>query len=210
MKTSRLFEASEVDIEDLLNDYPLANIISGNSESLEASAIPLILYRESDEEPVLIGHFARANAQVAQLRESPFALVIFQGDQAYISPSWFADRTQAPTWNFATVHYWVQIEFFESDETSLFAVDLLTERMESGRDAAWKSDEMGQRRDKMLGAIIAFRARILRREVKFKLGQNERDIELGQSVRALEKNGHTKMADCMRHANRNRNSDQKF
>jgi transcriptional regulator len=105
----------------------------------------LILTRDQQGDLSLLGHFAKVNPQIQQLRQDPNALIIFQGPHAYISPSWFADRTQAPTWNFATVHFSVAIEFLESETDSRHAVDALTAHMEEGRPNAWSAADMGER-----------------------------------------------------------------
>jgi hypothetical protein len=47
-------------------------------------------------------------------------------------------------------------------------------------------DEMGARRDRLITGIVAFRAHLRERRVKFKLGQDERDSEYSDIVRALQ------------------------
>ena len=44
---------------------------------------------------------------------------------------------------------------------------------------------MGSRYDRLVSGIIAFRAHIRERRVKFKLGQDERDSEYADIMRAL-------------------------
>ena len=50
---------------------------------------------------------ARANPQWRDLAESPEALVVFQGPDHYISPSWYATKRETgkvvPTWNYVMV-----------------------------------------------------------------------------------------------------------
>jgi FKBP-type peptidyl-prolyl cis-trans isomerase (trigger factor) len=55
-----------------------------------------------------------------------------------------------------------------------------------------------------LPGIVAFRGRIIARQVKFKLGQNERMPELEQSLFGLEKEGRFDIATMMQQANQER------
>ncbi len=56
---------------------------------------------------VLKGHLARANRQWRDFDPSVAALVVFQGAEAYITPSWYATKVETgkvvPTWNYAIV-----------------------------------------------------------------------------------------------------------
>ena len=55
----------------------------------------------------LRAHVARANPQWRALPENPEALVIFQGSDHYVSPSWYATKRETgkvvPTWNYVMV-----------------------------------------------------------------------------------------------------------
>jgi len=50
----------------------------------------------------------RSDRGIARLRAG--ALVIFQGPQAYVSPSWYPSKAEhgkvVPTWNYVAVHAW--------------------------------------------------------------------------------------------------------
>jgi predicted FMN-binding regulatory protein PaiB len=204
MKVSKIFDADDVQVAALVKSHPFANMISGAGEHLQATALPLLLEYDEQGRSYLLGHFAKVNPQVQQLKQDRRALIVFQGPHGYISPSWFDDRTQAPTWNFATVHYSVEISLFEDEASSRFAVEVLTEQMEFGRPNSWSVDDMGGRYQKLLPGIVAFRAYITARSVKFKLGQNERLPELQQSLVGLENERFDELASMMRRANKTR------
>ena len=204
MKVSKVFDADDGQVAALVKSHPFANVISGAGEHLLATALPLLLECDEQGNPYLLGHFAKVNPQVQQLKQDPCALIIFQGPNAYISPSWFDDRTQAPTWNFATVHYSVEISFQEDDASSRYAVEALSAQMERGRPNAWSVGDMGDRYQRLLPGIVAFRAYIRARSVKFKLGQNERLLELEQTLIGLEKAKLDELLGMMKFANRTR------
>lgn len=201
MRTSPRFAPSAAELERLIARFPLAQLVSNGPDGLLATPLPLLLQRDEDGTSWLLGHFARANPQVAALRDAPEALAIFVGPHGYISPSWLHDRTQAPTWNFATAHLRLRLRFDDSIAAARHAVETLTASMERGRDGSWSPAELGARYENMLSAIVAFRADVLSIEAKFKLGQNERSDVLADILAAIDDNAPESLAAWMRAAN---------
>jgi transcriptional regulator len=201
MKLSTLYQPTSDEIDRLVASHPLALLFSGPPDRLAATPLPLLLERRADGTAELRGHFARANPQTAAIAECPRALAVFQGPGGYISPSWFRDRTQAPTWNYSVVQFVVDVELLQAPEAARAAVEELTAVMEQGRPRAWRPRELGPRHDRLLAAIVPFRARVVETRAKFKLGQNERTDVLEDIVRGLEANGDGSLAARMRAAN---------
>ena len=173
---SELFQPrAHGDVAALIEAHPLAWIVSRLGEGLRGTTLPLMARTNAQGEVVeLVGHFPRANPQVAELQRDARALIMFCGPQGYVSPSWISDRTWAPTWNFAHVQFEAELEFFEAPEEIAAHLRELVDFMERGRAGAWSVDEMGQRFDRLARAVIGFRARVTRTEARFKLGQDER------------------------------------
>ena len=91
----------------------------------------------SDQAGTLVGlwgHIARSNPQVESLRRDPRAEILILGANGYISPSWMADRTQAPTWNYASVQVLANIAFIE-DDAGTRAGPSRSDRRDGGRAA---------------------------------------------------------------------------
>jgi predicted FMN-binding regulatory protein PaiB len=204
MKTHPLFEPSQDDIDALVGHYPLALVISAGSAGLSATPLPLFLERDASGTATLVGHFARSNPQLGSIQDNSEALIVFQGPHGYISPSWFADRSQAPTWNFAAVHFTVRIRVLPAVGDAAIAVNALTEAMERGRPNAWRTEELGTRYSRLLPGVVAFRAEILHTRGKFKLGQNERLDVLRNAISGLERDGLPALAAAMQAANAER------
>lgn len=199
MKTSPLFAATERQIEMLISRHPFAQLVSVCDGTPICTPLPLLLERNG-EEAWLIGHFARSNPQVNMLRQQPRALAIFMGTHGYISPSWMRDRTQAPTWNYATVHLDVEVAF-EDDQTAIdLALEKLVSHVENGRPQAWSALDMGERYARLASAVVAFRARVVGTNAKFKLGQNERADVFADIVQGLEATGQSELAALMQSA----------
>jgi transcriptional regulator len=193
MRTSRLFAATDEQVDRLISLHPLALFVSVGEDGLSATPLPLLLQ-----------HFAGSNPQIEELERSPEALAIFNGPHGYISPSWFTDRTQAPTWNYATVHMRVHVTIDRSIEAARHSVDYLTEKMEEGRCNAWSTADMGPRYERLIPGVVAFTAEVRETQVKFKLGQNERVAVLLESLIGLDKEASLTLADMMRTANETR------
>lgn len=176
---------SEADILRLIRDYPLAWVVSSDAKSGFA-ATPLPLLAERDEAgrlTSLLGHFARANPQVAALTESPEAAILFQGPHGYVSPGLMSDPDWAPTWNYAVAVFNVRIAFIPDEND--FALRRLTEAMEAANPNPWSIEHLGARYETLMRGITAFRAHILETRSRFKLGQDERPSRLEEMLTGL-------------------------
>lgn len=176
----------------------LANFVTTSHEGIAATPLPLLLDATEGEHGVLYGHLARANPQ---WKNSPTAeaLAIFMGPDAYISPSWYAnkpiDGRVVPTYNYVTVQAYGPVEFFDDADRLLSVVTRLTNQYEGRRSNPWAvTDAPADFIKAQLRAIIGIRMQITRLEGKRKLSQNrprvDRDriaIELTGSTRAVDK-----------------------
>lgn len=199
--SSRFVPGNDAQVTRLVSRYPLAWIVSPDNPT---SATPLPLRPEQvDEDRIvtLIGHYSRANPQVAQLQKSPRATLLFMGPNAYVSPSWFTDRTQAPTWNYACASYDARIEFLDNHEDLDRIVRDLVEAMEGSLPNRWRIEEMHARYEQLLRRIIPFRAHILAANAKFKLGQDERDDVYPEIIHGLSRGGNGPLIEMMNEAN---------
>lgn len=183
------------DIRKLIDAFPLAWIVNAEtSGDVLSSQIPLLpLPAEGGEVVGLLGHFSRANPLVARLRERPRAVVLFQGPDAYASPSWYANRDSAPTWLYANVTFTVDV-ILREDLTD-HALARLVERMEHGRPERWNLAEVGHRYRSLQQRVIAFEATIRDAKARFKLAQDESPEVVRNTIDAL---GPHAIADWLR------------
>lgn len=193
---------SPQDLADLVRRQPLAWIVSGEAGNLQATVLPVQLECDAAGQPLrLLGHFGRSNAHWRQLADNPRATVLLLGAQGYISPSWFADRTQAPTWNYACASFDVEVDICDTPQDAADLLRGLTDDLEKDRPAAWNIDDMGPRYDKLALGVVGFRARILNVTSRFKLGQDERDDVFADILRGLQLTGADELGDWMRRFN---------
>jgi transcriptional regulator len=162
---------------EYIEAHPLAALVTTSSAGMVATHLPLVLHRGRGKFGTLAGHIARANPQSTQAHEGDEALVIFSGDDAYVSPSYYASKARdgkvVPTWNYVAVHAYGPMHFV-SDPVALRAhLESLTRRHEQGRPSAWAvSDAPEPYIEQMLGAIVGVEIEIARLEGKWKMSQN--------------------------------------
>lgn len=169
---SSIFENySTADIRHLVEHYPLAWVMTPDGE--EASLLPLVgVFDEEGGLTELIGHFARSNPLNAAFAREGRAVILFQGPQAYVSPTHAGRRDWGPTWNYAQLRVWADVTV--DDTLTGPALDLLIGQVERGMPQPWRAAELGPRHDQLVRHIIGFRARVTRARARFKLGQDER------------------------------------
>lgn len=196
---NELFRAqSPADLIELVRSQPLAWIVSGDDQDRMATVLPVQLECDSQGNPLrLLGHFGRSNPHWRALATSPRAMVLLIGPHAYISPSWFADRTQAPTWNYASAAFEVVVEIRDTPADADRLLCGLVADMEQDRPAAWSAQDMGERYAKLSLGVVGFQARILDAKARFKLGQDERDDVFADILNGLDI-GNQPLADWMR------------
>ena len=181
---------SDQDVLRLLREQPFGWLICGHGGSFRASAIPFRpRLGPAGRLVALWGHLARSNPQVELLRQDPRAQILILGANGYISPSWMADRTQAPTWNYASVQFLANVTLMEDAAGLERVLRDLVGAMEDGRPNAWSIEDMGPRYARLAQRIIAFEANILETRPKFKLGQDERRDVFADIMRGLEAGG---------------------
>ncbi len=164
------------DLADLAREHPLAWVCSAGPDGPLATPLPLVpRFAPTGRLEAVEGHFARSNPQVEALRADGDARVLWMGVQGYVSPSWMADRTQAPTWNYATAQLHVAVRLVDDPEAIVAHLRELTDRQEAGRPHAWSIDEMGARLALLAQRVIAFRAEVVDCRERYKFGQDERD-----------------------------------
>ncbi|UNK43276.1 alpha/beta hydrolase fold domain-containing protein [Luteimonas sp. S4-F44] len=209
MSMSSPFQArSARDVADLVAEQPFAWIVSGAAGALVTTPLPVQLECDADGTPLrLLGHFARRNPQWRAFVEDPRATVLLLGPHGYVSPSWFADRTRAPTWNYAAAVFQVEIELRDTPEDADALLRHLTDDLERDRPGAWRADEVGARYETLREGVVGFHAHVRATHATFKLGQDERDDVFDDILRGLWDTRQHDLAAWMRRFDDGRGAD---
>lgn len=154
----------------------LATLVTPTAEAIHATHVPTLV-SEEDGDIVLSAHFARVNPQAAALAEQAPSLAIFQGPQAYISPSWYESKRAhgkvVPTWNYIAIHAHGTLEAMPADALPAH-LEALTQHHEGGREAPWAVDDApADYIAKLSRAIVGVRLRVARIEGSWKMAQHK-------------------------------------
>jgi transcriptional regulator len=171
------FREERVDVmHALMRSHRLATLVTVHDGVPEANHLPLLIDPEPSPKGTLRGHVARANPLWRQSggRE---VLVIFQGPQAYVTPSWYPSKRETgqvvPTWNYAVVHAWGPLVVHDDREWLRGLVTRLTDQQEAGLRQPWRVDDApADYLDRMLGAIVGIEIPVNHLVGKWKVSQN--------------------------------------
>ena len=169
------FAEARLDVlHELIRAHPLGTLVTVQGDALEADHIPFVLDADRGINGTLRGHVARANPVSRRLGE---VLVVFQGPQSYISPSWYPSKHQdgrvVPTWNYAVVHARGSARAIDDADWLLGLVTELTGVHEAAQATPWKvSDAPREYTERMLGQIVGIEIPIARLQGKWKVSQN--------------------------------------
>ena len=146
-------------LHELMRTHPLGLLVTQDSSSLQADAIPFMLDTERGAFGTLVAHVARANPLWRDSRTDVDALVVFQGAQSYISPNWYPAKAEhgkvVPTWNYIVVQARGRLRAIDDAAWLRALVERLTERHESRQDKPWRlGDAPPDYTQTMLGAIV--------------------------------------------------------
>jgi len=192
-------------VSQLIQRHPLAWIVSSPDGDFTVTPLPLRpRMHDSGAVTHLVGHFARSNPHVEVLKRHPRALILFRGEQSYVSPSWMSDRTWAPTWNHMGVQFVVDFEFHENVERLREVLRDMIDTMEADRPKAWRLEETAHRYEKLVPHIVSFVAHVRETKAVFKLGQDERAQIYQDMLAGLTAAGETELVDWMKRYNEQR------
>jgi transcriptional regulator len=190
-----LFKEDRIDVlHAAIRASGLATLVTLTADGLIASHVPMLLDPEPAPYGTLLGHVARPNPQARGAVAGVQALAIFQGPDAYVTPSWYATKREngkvVPTWNYVTIHAYGPVEFFDAPDRLRAIVTRLTEREEAARAEPWAvSDAPADFIEVMLRGIVGFALPIVRLEGKWKMSQNRPAEDRAGVVAGLEADG---------------------
>lgn len=166
------------DIRRIIDENPWALLVSQTEEGPLATNLPLLVEENGDapheDELVLVGHLARANEHLNQLRTTTKqVLAIFEGPWSYVTASWYPERQMPSTYYYTAAHCYGHLEFQDDHELDR-SLEVLVNRMEAQFSSGWKTDEIPRSEiTRRFSSIAGFRMRVSKIEAKFKLGQDE-------------------------------------
>jgi transcriptional regulator len=203
MYVPTLFRQTDIPtIHEAIRASGLATLVTTGPDGLIATPLPLLLDPEPAPYGTLLGHVARANPQWHRSAADADALAMFQGADAYVTPSFYATKRATgkvvPTWNYIAIHAYGRVEFIEDAEWLLGLVTRLTKRHEGARDKPWAvSDAPADFIRSQLKGIVGVRLPIARLEGKWKMSQNRAPEDRAGVVEGFRAEGESAVADLV-------------
>jgi transcriptional regulator len=178
----------------LIRAHPLGLLITAGPAGLLANLFPFLLDADGSEKGMLRVHMARANPQWRELEAIQECLVVFQGPQDYVTPSWYATKRETakvvPTWNYATVHVWGRPRVMNDDAWLRKQIEDLTASRENLRAEPWQVGDAPEDFVAMqMRAIVGIEIPILKIEGKWKMSQNRPEADRAGVIAGFREEG---------------------
>jgi transcriptional regulator len=161
MTTAELFVPEAYRAENaaaIVEKYPFALLVTTNEAGIWATSTPVIF--EGPDRGTLVGHLARRNAHASALKTGDRALAVFQGPHAYISPRWYLEKPEVPTWDYVTAQVRGTIETIDDPEDLRAILAATAAHLEHGEEAWTLDSAPAGRVDMLLPLIRGFRMAI--------------------------------------------------
>jgi transcriptional regulator len=189
----------------IIREHPLGVLVTTSESGLDANHIPFELDASVGEHGLLTAHVARANPVWQQCSDGASVLVIFRGNESYISPNWYPSKhethRQVPTWNYEVVHVHGRLFVQDDEKFTRGVVARLTRTHEAPEPRPWRmGDSAPDYIDGMLRAIVGIEIAIDRIEGKAKLSQNREARDRINAAQTLASRGESALAQAMRGA----------
>ena len=187
-------ESDPAVLRALVRAHPLGAWVAQCDGELVVNHIPFLLLDEEGGSSVLRGHVARANPVWRSLSGSLPSVVVFQGAQSYVSPSWYPSKREhgkvVPTWNYAVVHAHGIPRAVEDRDWLLQLVSELTDAHESREPDPWKvTDAPAEHVEGLLKAIVGIEIPVARLVGKWKVSQNRPAVDRMGTAAGLRERG---------------------
>lgn len=182
MRQNPSFAMTDVaEIRRLIELNPWVTLVSQGDDGLVASHYAVLL-EEGRDDLTIVGHVGRPDERIHGLGEREL-LVIVQGPHGYISPGWYGDGPNVPTWNFVSAHLTGVPEIL-SKEDNLRVLDTLVAHFEGELPdprLMWERPNDAAFVEKLERGTVGFRLTATRVVAKRKLSQNK-PVEIVETI----------------------------
>jgi len=183
MHTPEKFKETDTAVlHSLVKSHPLGTWVTSINDDLDVNHIPFLLDCDDGEYGTLRGHVSRANPVWKKLSNEKQSIVVFQGAERYITPSWYASKREhgkvVPTWNYVVVHAHGIPRAISDQNWLLDHLNKLTDGQESKQVEPWKvSDAPDDFIDRMLRGIVGIEIPIDKLVGAWKTSQNKQQAD---------------------------------
>lgn len=173
-------------LSSFIRNNPLGLLITVGQDGPTANSVPF----ELGDDGKFRAHLARANPQLAELENGSPVLIVFQGEQSYITPSWYATKQQTgkvvPTWNYLMVQIRGTARLVHDAGWLRNQIEALTGHMEQARQEPWAVTDAPEKFiAAQLRGIVGVEVDATSIAGKWKAGQNRTEADRSGVASAL-------------------------
>jgi transcriptional regulator len=181
--------------ETLIEQVGFGMVFAATPDGPRVAHVPIV----STGDGALHFHLARGNGLTRHL-DGMTALAVINGPDAYVSPRWYGDPGQVPTWNYVALECEGRVRKL-APEGLLGHLEQLVAKYESRvpEGEPWTLDRVPPERLRQLQAgIVGFEMEVQAWRPTFKLSQNKSAEDRARVTEALEAHGSPALAALMR------------
>ena len=187
--------ADRVLLEAMLEEVGFGMIFAATPDGPRVAHVPLLYTGDG----AVQFHLARGNALTRHL-DGATVLAVVNGPDGYVSPRWYADPDQVPTWNYAALELEGRVRRMD-DDGLLGQVTALSDKHEArvSEGAPWTMDKLSPARKRgLLASIVGFEIEVQVWRETLKLSQNKDIADRTRAADGLEAEGSPAIAQLMR------------
>lgn len=196
MHPNALFRSEDRDLfAALIDEIGFGMVFAQTPDGPRVAHVPLLYTGDG----AVQFHLSRGNALAKHL-PGMTALALVNGPDAYVSPRWYDDAEQVPTWNYIALEMEGPVRQMDSDGLRGL-LEALSERNEARvvGGQPWTMDKMSaDKLRSMMGGITGYELEVRGWRPTLKLSQNKPADERARVADALEEQGALALAQLMR------------
>lgn len=182
-------------LETMLEEIGFGMIFATTPDGPRVAHVPLLWTGDG----AVQFHLARGNALTKHL-DGATALAVVNGPDGYVSPRWYSDEEQVPTWNYVALELEGRVRRMDQ-EGLLGLVTALSDKHEVriAEGKAWTMDKLSPARLRgLLAGIVGFEMEVQAWRETLKLSQNKDAADRARLADGLEVEGSPAIAQLMR------------
>ena len=182
-------------LETMIEEIGFGMVFAATPDGPRVAHVPLLWTGDG----AVQFHLSRGNAMTKHLNGMT-VLAVVNGPDGYVSPRWYADPEQVPTWNYVAVELEGRVRRMDA-EGLLGQITALSDKHEARIAAGkpWTMDKLPEAKSRALQAgIVGFELEIQAWRETIKLSQNKPADERARVADGLEGEGAAGIAALMR------------
>lgn len=183
MLEQSVYAVGDDEVRRLVAARGWATIVSGRPQPV-VSHLPVVLDADVPDGLTLLGHLARTDAQAHELGRHDVVVVV-EGPDGYVSPTFYEAGPYVPTWNFVVAHLHGRPEVLDEHETWT-VLERTVAHFEAARPVPWRLGGVDEYARSIAPYTTGFRLTPTRVVGKAKLSQDKPAEVIDRVIRALE------------------------